>query len=419
MAPPRATLLPLDDQRARLQHSFRKGCHIVPMRRASWCCLLVLLLTVDGAASAQTARDARLTVTITDPSGAVVPGATVTVTGLDDASRAMTTGPTKASDKGVATIDGLAPGRYAIHASYTGFADGLLKDIRLRSGDNKHVVVLALRGVQDAVSVVQSAQQAAADPRGNAFRTILTAEDIQALSDDPAEMAQQLLDIAGGNAVFKIDSFIGGALPPKAMIKSVHIVRDTFAAENHSAESDQIEIITQPGVGSLRGAATTRLRDGAMSARSPFTPVKGPERQQSYQGNLGGTVVPQRASFSLSAAVNTAFDTPIVNVAVPGGGTVSTILDFRRPVDTWSTYDLLDYAVTRDHVLRMGYSQQNSTRKNLGIGAYDIGERAYDTESRDHELRLQESGPIGRRAFSATRFEFNWTDSASHSSLEP
>src|SRR5436190_918951 len=81
--------------------------------------------------------------------------------------------------------------------------------------------------------VVPDAQRAAADPRGTAFRTILTREDIDALSDDPSEMAQQLLDIAGGNAVFKIDSFIGGALPPKAMIKSIHVVRDTINAENH------------------------------------------------------------------------------------------------------------------------------------------------------------------------------------------
>ena len=52
---------------------------------------------------------------------------------------------------------------------------------------------------------------------------MLTPEDIQALSDDPAEMAQQLLDIAGGNATFRIDSFVGGTeeLPFEASLALV------------------------------------------------------------------------------------------------------------------------------------------------------------------------------------------------------
>jgi hypothetical protein len=40
-----------------------------------------------------------------------------------------------------------------------------------------------------------------------------------ALSDDPAEMAQQLIDMAGGTAIIKVDSSLGGTLPPKALIK--------------------------------------------------------------------------------------------------------------------------------------------------------------------------------------------------------
>jgi len=85
-----------------------------------------------------------------------------------------------------------------------------------------------------------------------------------------------------------VQGVAGGVFP-----LSFGIIRDTFAAENHSAESDEIQIITQPGVGPLRGAATSRVRDGALSGKSPFTTEKGPERTQNYQGNLGGTVIPQ------------------------------------------------------------------------------------------------------------------------------
>ena len=77
-------------------------------------------------------------------------------------------------------------------------------------------------------------------------------------------MAQQLQDLAGGNATIRVDSFAGAPLPPKALIKSIHIVRDAFAAENHSAESEGIDIITQPGQGALSGGVPTR---GCATAR--------------------------------------------------------------------------------------------------------------------------------------------------------
>ena len=124
---------------------------------------------------AQAARDARLTVTVVDQSGAVIPGATVAVTGLEDVTRAVAVAPVRTSGKGVAAMEGLAPGRYAIHADFPGFDTGRLADVRLRRGDNKHVVVLAIKRMEESVSVAQDPQAAAADPRGNAFTTALTA----------------------------------------------------------------------------------------------------------------------------------------------------------------------------------------------------------------------------------------------------
>src|SRR4029078_8954564 len=52
-----------------------------------------------------TAQDGRLIVTVVDPSGAVVPGATVPVSGLDGAARAPAFPPLTSSDQGRATLD--------------------------------------------------------------------------------------------------------------------------------------------------------------------------------------------------------------------------------------------------------------------------------------------------------------------------
>ena len=375
-------------------------------------------LTLPSPLRAQAPRDGRLLVTVADPSGAIIPHATVTVVDPGDAARTAALKPVTTSERGVAIIEGLAPGRYTVQAEFPGFETGILKDVRVRSGDNKHIVVLPLKKVEQSVEVGQEAQAAAVDPRGNAFKTILTREEIDALSDDPTEMTQQLLDMASANAVIRIDSFFGGPLPPKAQIKSIHIVRDAFAAENHSAESDEIQIITQPGVGPIHGGGTSRFRDGSMSGRSPFTPTKGPERTENFEGNFGGAIVRNKSSFSVSVGRRSSFDTPLLYVALPGGGTRSEVMNLRRPNNNWSIFGLFDYALTRDQTLRLSYDAGHNSRSNVGVGGYDLADRAYSTQSQDHELRAQIVGPLGRRVFANTRLQVQWVNTTSGSAFE-
>src|SRR5437899_6584266 len=155
--------------------------------------LIVALLAIGPArqapANAQTARDARAAITVVDQTGAVLPNATVVLTSLDAPANHLER--VKTNDKGVASVTGLAPGRYTIQAEFPGFETHLLKDVRLKSGDNKHVVVLAIQGLQDSVTVSRDAREIASD-RKTTFGTALTREQIDALSDDPDEMQQQL-----------------------------------------------------------------------------------------------------------------------------------------------------------------------------------------------------------------------------------
>ena len=379
--------------------------------------LLFLLSSIPTAAIAQTPRDGKLLVTVIDQTKAVIPNATVTVTGIDTTTKAATIAPVPTSDQGVATIPGLPPGRYSIQAEFPGFEKGVLPDVRVRAGDNKHVIVLPIKGLQDSVTVTRDRQEAAADRRGTAFGTALTREQVEALSDDPDEMAQQLQEMAGPGAVIRVDSFEGGKLPPKAMIKSIHITRDAFAAENHSAGSLFIDIITQPGVGPMRGGARYMLRNGALGGRSPFAPEKGPERVQNYGTNFFGSLIKDRSSFSFAAQGSTSFDTPILKAALPTGSK-SELLNLRSPRDNFFMFGNLDYAITKDQTLRIGYNQNDSTQHNLGVGGYDLPEHAYTSEEHFHFLRIQEAGPLGRRFFTNTRLSFEWSDSSARSIVE-
>ncbi len=378
--------------------------------------LLFFLGIWPHPALAQVPRTGRLIITVVDPSGAVIPNATVTVVGVDDATKKATIAPVKTSDRGVATIERLAPGRYSVAGEFPGFEIGLLRDVRVRGGDNKHVLVLPLKRLTEEVTVGRDRQTAAAD-RGSTFGTALTREQVEALSDDPDEMARQLSDMAGPGATIRVDSFEGQQLPPKAQIKAVHITRDSFAAENHYAGGLFIDIITQPGVGALRGSARYSLYDSAMDGHNPLIPRKGPARTQNFGGSIGGSLIKERSSFSLSINASRGYTTPNLYAATPAG-VVAQNLNLRQPSDMLMVSGLFDYALTKDQTLRVSYNQFTFSNENQGVGAYDLIERAYSSDSRNHGLRVQEAGPIGRRFFINTRLSLNWSDSTSHSAVD-
>jgi hypothetical protein len=374
------------------------------VRFAAGAALLALL--VASPVLAQTRTDtAKVIVTVVDPSGAVIPNASVTIVGLEAATKATSTAPVKTTDKGLATFDALPPGRYSVTGEFPGFDLGLLKDIRIKAGENRHVLVLPLRKMTDSVTVGRDAQQAAAD-RTSTFGTAMTREQIDALSDDPDEMARQLQDIAGPDAVLRIDSFEGGRLPPKAQIKSIHITRDAFAAENHFAGGIFIDVITQPGIGQLRGNANMRYHDGAWNGISPLTPTtRSPSMNGNFGGGLSGTLIKEKSNFSLSINGGRSYTTPTLNAALPVG-TVTRVLNLQSTATNSSVFGLLDYAVTKDQTLRFSYNGFTVNQRNLGVGNYDLPERAYSNDQHERYFRVQEAGPLKRRFFLNTHGEF-------------
>ena len=98
--------------------------------------VVLWFLSPGQALAAQARRDGRLLVTVVDQTGAVIPAATVTVIGEEAATRASAVPPVKSSDQGLAAVTGLLPGRYTVQAEFPGFETRVVKDVRVRAGDN-------------------------------------------------------------------------------------------------------------------------------------------------------------------------------------------------------------------------------------------------------------------------------------------
>src|SRR4029079_859304 len=75
------------------------------------------------------------------------------------------------------------------------------------------------------------------DTNNNANQQVLSGKDLDALPDDPDELAAALQALAGpsagpnGGQIF-IDGFSGGNLPPKESIREIRIQQNPFAPEN-------------------------------------------------------------------------------------------------------------------------------------------------------------------------------------------
>jgi len=88
---------------------------MVSIRRAFRAAALVALSLVSAPLPAWSQPGAAsLSVTVVDQTGAVVAGATVTVTGTDDATKTAGPATATASKDGTGTVPNLAPGRYTI-----------------------------------------------------------------------------------------------------------------------------------------------------------------------------------------------------------------------------------------------------------------------------------------------------------------
>jgi hypothetical protein len=381
-------------------------------------CVLPVILNPPKAHAQTPAETGRVLVTVADPSGAVIPGARVTLAGEDDRTRAAVLAPVFTSSQGLATIEALALGRYTVQAEFAGFETVQVRDYRVRAGDNKRTVTLPIKKVAEDVVVGQDKRRASLDPRGDAFSTVLTREQIAMLPDDPDELEAVLKAMSPPGATLRVDGFSGGRLPPKSQIRSIRLPRmDQFAAQNHGSMTGMlhIDIMTQPGSGPMRGSLDFTFRDDALNARNPFTPVKGLERLEQGGASVAGTIVPNRSSFSFTAQTARQLEAGAIFAAIPGETDARGIV---QPTERSTFTGRFDQATTRDRLLRFSFSRTAVERRNLGVGGFDRADRAFQTASSDNVFRVSENGPVGRRLFSESRLQLRWSSSTDTSVVE-
>jgi hypothetical protein len=367
-----------------------------------------------GVAAAQSATTGTLRGHITDPTGALIPGAAVTVT--TSAGGAVKSATADAS--GAYSVGNLPPGGYIVDATYAGFADFSSPTIQLAAGQSKRVdIAMAIETAQQSVVVTDDTPQVNIDASGNTSAIVLKGKDLDALSDDPDELSNELTALAGPSAgpnggQIYIDGFTGGQLPPKSAIREIRINQNPFSAEFDKLGYGRIEILTKPGTDKLHGRAFIQGNDDVFNTGNPFTGVLPAYHSIQFNGTVSGALG-KKASFFLSAEqrnnqndsvyrVDTAVLQPGSNTWVEDPNLSGAVFN---PSTRTNISPRIDLQLGQKNTLTVRY-QFSRHNESGDIGSTSLPSQSNSELTTEHTIQVSDSEIINDHVVNETRFQY-------------
>ena len=377
----------------------------IPLPRRIFAALVIIILTATLVA-AQQARGS-LRGLITDELGAAIVGVNVTLTDASGVQKKTTT-----NGEGVYTFTGLAPGKYSLLAVAPGFAPSDIKEVEVTGA--RQTVDLTLKvTIEEKVTVNET--PVSTEATNNANQTVIAGKDLDALPDDPDELAAALQALAGpsigpNGGQIVIDGFTGGTLPSKDAIREIRINQNPFAAENDQP-SGRIDILTRPGTDKFRGGASFNFNDESLNSRNPFaisSSKRAPFQIRQYDMNFSGPLVKRKASFFVNFGRIETNDNELVRATVldDNFNAVDFGQGFVVPRRNMFFSPRLDYAINSNHTLVVRYNYNRFSADNQGLGGFNLPERAFDLVSTTQNIQVTETAILNPTTINETRFQF-------------
>ncbi|MEK6283298.1 MAG: carboxypeptidase regulatory-like domain-containing protein [Acidobacteriota bacterium] len=370
---------------------------------------LVVLLSVVFALGQQARGTLRGVVK--DELGGTVTGATVT---LIDQSGAVKTATT--NGEGAYVFNGLAPGKYSVSASSPGF--GVTEDVEVdvAAGQRPTLDIILKVTLEEQKVTIAAETPLSTDSTNNANQTLITGKDLDALPDDPDELAAALQALAGpsmgpNGGQITVDGFTGGRLPPKESIREIRINQNPFAAENDQP-SGRIDILTRPGTDKLRGSTFANFQDESFNSRNPFatsSSKRSPFQVRQFGGNLGGPLVAKKASFFVDFERREIDDSELVKAEVLDENFNRQSLGFGVvvPRRNLTFSPRIDVQLNGNNTLIGRYNFSHSTTANNGVFGFNLPERAFTSKFTQQEFQLTETAVLNASMINETRFQFS------------
>jgi len=157
--------------------------------------LLLILVFCAGVALGQQGTGS-LKGQVSDEFGGVIVGATVVAVNAAGVEKTV-----KTNGEGNFVLNGLAPGKYTIKVTATGFAGYENPDVEAIAGKNQPLnITLKVTIEQQKVTVAADGGGVNTDPENNIGAIVLKGSDLESLPDDPDDLAAALQALAGPSA---------------------------------------------------------------------------------------------------------------------------------------------------------------------------------------------------------------------------
>ena len=375
------------------------------LRRARCAALLsfALLVTTRHLRAQSAARETAVTGDVSDPSGARIPHATVSLQGPHGARSTTSDG------RGHFAL-AVPPGSYSLSIAAPGFAayttqitvDGAATTQRLN-------VSLAILVRSEEIAVpVDSTSTAGGD---NASALVFKGKELDTFSSDETTFQQELLSLAGGGIkapqVF-INGFSGGRFPPKSSILSVRINRNPYSAMYDNLGFGRVEITTKPGGGKLHGRLSAFATDNAFNAQNPYiTGGEPPYYQLTLDGNLTGGLG-KKTSFFLAGNVNDQQNNTALNAVTLTNNQATRFSATAHTPQLTSTYSLrLARQISNNNSLDTRYEFTQTNLTNGGLTApLTISDQAFNSGTTNQTLQMIDTHIFGAHIVSEGRFQY-------------
>jgi hypothetical protein len=353
---------------------------------------------------------------VADPTGAVIPGATVVVMTTSGKVAAKAT-----SDAGGQfSIHGLPAGTYSVTATAQGFAAFSVPGIVVTTGQMKTVnPAMQIAQQQQQVEVQAENTTISTSPDANASAVVIKGDDLNALSDDPDELQNELQALAGpsagpnGGEVY-IDGFTGGQLPPKSSIREIRVNQNPFSAEYDRLGYGRIEIFTKPGTDKLHGEVDAGGNDSSFNSQNPILQHTTEPAYYSYnlRGSVGGPIN-KSASYFVGSFVRQQQNESILEAIDPtavSGGNITNPQSINEAIGNPSSREdispRIDVQLGQANTLTVREEYNRSKSTNGGLNALSLPTTAIDSDSQENTVQISDSIVISKNLVDDIRLQY-------------
>lgn len=385
------------------------------MKRASACgvCAVTVLLMAQCAWT-QAGSAATLHGVVRDENGGAIPGARVTA----DCGR-VHLADTTTKDDGSYLLEIPEGVKCTVRAAAENFAPSRNVERTLPATRTADFTLKVQAAPQAVVVNAKDEPVISAEPDTNVGAIVLGEEDLESLPDDPDDLMEDLLAMAGpspsGGVQLYTDGFTGSKLPPKAAIREIRINQNPYSAQYDHVGLGRIEVLTKPGTDPVHGELAYRINDAVLDSRNPFATVPAPYRSQLIAGSLGGPLA-QTLSYFLDFQDRIATDNAVVNAQVlgPALGPVPMSQTLLVPRQNLIAGGRLDFQATANTALTARFEYTRDSANGSGTGGFLLGTTGYDSAAHSVNAQFSATTVLNRRMTNDLRFEYLGQNLAQH-----